>query len=122
VRGKADGIPFKSTCVPRKENRFVVILNGDIRKKTGKSDGDPVKLELEYDPESREIPLPEDVEMILAEDEAVLQEFLNGSPSDRRQFILYILQAKHEETRLKRIQVLVQRLKERIAKRAGRST
>ena len=122
VRGKADGASFQSTCVPRTGNRHVVILNKDLRQQIGKADGDLVSFELEYDPVSREIPIPEDVEMILAEDEAVLKEFLNGSPSDRRQFILYILQAKHEETRLKRIQVLVERLKGRIARRGGRAT
>ena len=117
VRGTAMGIAFTSTCVPRKGNRYVVLLNGIIRRKTGIAEGDRVDLSIEYDPEDREIPLPEDVEMILAEDEGVLQEFLNGSPSNRREYLKYIMQAKHEETRLKRIKILVQRMQERIQKR-----
>ena len=122
VRGKADGVHFQSTCMPRKGNRHVIFLNADLRRKIGKTNGDQVSIELEYDPVSREVPIPEDVEMILAEDEAVLHEFLNGSPSDRRQFIIYILQAKHEETRLKRIRVLAERLRGKIARRERRAT
>lgn len=117
VRGTLMGIPFKSVCMPRRGNRHVVILNSDIRRKTGIVEGDTVELALEYDPEDRDIPLPEDVELILSEDEEVLQEFLNGSPSNKREYLKYILQAKHEETRLKRIKILVQRMQERIQKR-----
>ncbi|MBN1952180.1 MAG: DUF1905 domain-containing protein [Bacteroidales bacterium] len=120
VRGLVDGYGFKSSCALRKEGRYVVILKGDIRKKIGKSIGDPVVLELEHDPESREIPLPEDMELILAEDEEVLQEFLKASPSNRREYTRYVVQAKHEDTRLKRINLLVVRMKERISKRKKR--
>ena len=117
VRGSADGKPFQSTCARRRGNRYALFLNVEIRKAIGKTAGDSVSVEMEYDPVSRDIPLPEDVEMILAEEHGILEEFLNTSPSYQRELTKYILKAKHENTRLKRIYILVERMRERIAER-----
>lgn len=121
VRGKANDTAFKSACIPRKEGRYIIILNSEIRKKIDRSEGDTVQFAIEYDPESRDLPLPEDMEMILAEDEEVFQEYNNSSPSNRREYIKYIEMARHEKTRLKRINLLIVRLREKIAKRKSKS-
>jgi hypothetical protein len=117
VRGLADNIPFKGVCVPRRGNRFIIFLNTDTRRKINKTEGDFVEMQIEYDPDSRDLPVPEDVEIILSENQEILEEFMNLTPLLKREITQFITEAKKEETRLKRINILRERMRERIAKR-----
>ena len=118
VRGLVNNIPFKGTLIKRKPNRHVLNLTSEIRKKARISEFDEVKASVEYDPVSREIPLPEDVEWILKEDDFTWQEFNALSPSRRKDFLFFILDAKKPETRLKRIEILIKRLNDGTARKA----
>lgn len=117
VKGQVNKHEFKATLIPRKNNRHVLFLNSEIRRKAKIKDGDSVVITFEYDQESRDISIPEDVELILSESAQVYQTFLQLSPSYRREILKYILMAKREETRLKRIELVAQRMRERFAKR-----
>jgi hypothetical protein len=103
VRGFADTFPFKGTCVPRKENRYALFLNGEIRNAIRKTEHDAVLIRIEYDPESRDLPVPEDLEMVLSEEKGLYPKFLALTPAHRRELIRYVLAAKKPETRLKYI-------------------
>lgn len=117
VRGTIDTEVFIGTLIPRREKRYVLFVNWDIRTKIHKTEFDEVKVSIEYDPKSRELPVPEDVELIFSEDSKIYEEFIEMSPSQRREIIRYITDAKKEETRLKRIQMVEDRLRERILKK-----
>jgi hypothetical protein len=119
VKGFVDHVAFKSTCVPRRGKRHVIFLNSAIRKKIQKTENDGVTLQIEYDHESREIPVPEDIELILAEKSVLLEEFWQLSTAHRNELIRWIQDAKRPETRLKRIEILIQHLHERRKKRIG---
>ncbi len=103
VRGYANGVNFKGTCVPRKGNHLALFLNSEIRNKIHKTEHDEVNLQIEYDPESRDLPIPEDLEMVLSEENGLFEYFLQITPSHRRELVHYVLAAKRPETRLKYI-------------------
>jgi hypothetical protein len=112
VKGFVDGIPFRSTCIPRKDKRYVLFLDRYIRMKINKSEHDPVSLQIEFDPESRELPVPEDIELILAEKTGLFEEFMRQSSAHRNELIRWVENAKRPETRLKRIERLVEHMRE----------
>jgi len=103
VRGFANTIAFRGTCVPRKGNRHALFLNSAIRNRIRKTEHDIVRIDIEYDPESRDIPVPEDLEMMLSEETGLYEKFLALTPAYRRELINYVLMAKRPETRLKYI-------------------
>lgn len=117
VRGTINQENFKGTLIPRKKERHVMFINRDIRTKIDKSEYDEIEIHIEYDPEPRDIPVPEDVELILSEDTEIYNSFLKLSTSHRRELILYITDARKAETRLKRIQRVEEHLKQRTLKK-----
>ena len=117
VRGTINHESFKGTLIPRKNERHVLFINKDIRQKINKSEFDEIEICIEHDPESRELPVPEDIELILSENIDIYSAFLKLSPAHRRELILFVTDAKKPETRLKRIQKIENHLKERILKK-----
>jgi uncharacterized protein YdeI (YjbR/CyaY-like superfamily) len=95
-----------------------LFVNWDIRTRIKKTEFDEIEVSLKYDPESRELPIPEDVELILSEDSNIFNAFVNMSSSQKREIIRYITGAKKAETRLKRIQRIVDHLRIRLIKKA----
>jgi hypothetical protein len=114
IRGLVDGKKYLGTMIPRKNNRYVLFLNADIRQRTHKGKDDKVNIEIEFDPESRELLLPEDIELIFSEDNEVFSNFRNMTLSHRREIIKYISQAKGAESRLYRIQKMIDHIRERV--------
>lgn len=103
VRGFVDKAAFRGTCVARKNNRLVLFLNSEIRKKINRTENDMVSIDMEFDPESRDILVPEDLELILSEEEGLFEKFLSLTQAHRRELTIFVLGAKKPETRLKYI-------------------
>jgi uncharacterized protein YdeI (YjbR/CyaY-like superfamily) len=114
VRGKIDDQAFKGILTPRKNESFVLFVNRDIRTKIKKTEADEIAVSIEFDPESRELSVPEDVELILSENAQLIKEFHRLTPAHRRELILFVEDAKKPETRLKRIQRLVMHIRDRL--------
>jgi hypothetical protein len=117
VKGTIDTEKFIGTLIPRKGNKYALFIKWEIRTKINKTEFDEVEVKIEYDPESRELPVPEDVELILAENSEIYNAFLKLSTSHRRELIQYVTNAKKDDTRLKRIQKIEDHLRERIFKK-----
>lgn len=119
VRGTIDGENYMGTLIPRKGNNYVIFVNWEVRTKINKTEFDDIEVAIDYDPESRELQIPEDVELILSEDNKILQTFLELSTSHRRELIQYVTEAKKTETRLKRIQRIENHLRERMLRKGN---
>ena len=113
VRGVVKNEPFKSSLAPRQGEKFVMFLNSEIRKKAQISESDFVNIEIECDPESRDIEIAEDVEQILKETQECWQKFISMSPAHRRELLLWIYDAKQIETRLRRIKKAIHHISKR---------
>jgi hypothetical protein len=113
VKGIINNEPYLSSLAPRKNHNFILFLNSNIRKRANISVGDTIEIGVEYDSDSREIDITEDVEIILKENGNTWQKFLSFTPSHRRELLLWVYDAKRPETRLKRIEKMIKHLSER---------
>jgi hypothetical protein len=102
VKGKLDNYPIKQTSlVPMGDGKFILPINGTMRKGTGKKHGDKLKVTLEPD-ESKFVMNPDFV-ACLKDDPLAIAYFKTLSGSHQRYFSKWIDSGKTTATRTKRI-------------------
>jgi hypothetical protein len=100
------------TTVAARGARFLVPVSGENRERAGVAAGDEVEVEIELDTEPREVTVPPDLAVALA-DEPQARQFFDGlSYSQKQWYVLPIEQAKTAETRERRIAKAVGMLQE----------
>ena len=93
---------------------YIIGITKAIRNEIGKSAGEKIFVEIEKDEEVREIELPIDFKIELEKNGEALK-FYNGlSYSIKRKYYQWIISAKKEETRQKRIIEAIERLEANI--------
>ena len=85
-------------------------ITKEIRKNLNKSFGDIVHVELEKDQTERVVVIPSDVLVKLEKNKQAYQFYNSLSYTDRKEYIQWIITAKKEETRIKRIETLIEKL------------
>jgi hypothetical protein len=110
VRVTINGHTYRST-VATIEGRPMVGVSAENRAAAGVAGGDDVEIDLELDTAARTVEVPEDFAAALAPypDARVFYDNLNYS--ERRWFVLGIEDAKTPETRARRIEKAVERLR-----------
>jgi uncharacterized protein YdeI (YjbR/CyaY-like superfamily) len=88
-------------------------INTAQRKAAQVDWGDPVGVELRIDLESRNVSVPTDLRVLLAEHPKARQGFDELPPGHRRQFLLWLDAAKRPETRAKQLARALDHLIER---------
>ena len=102
VKGKLDKHKIeKAALLPMGEGDFILPINNDMRKGTGKTQG--MKLEIHLEEDKEEIKLDEDMMACLADEPDALRFFNTLAPSHQKYFSKWIQSAKTEATRSKRI-------------------
>jgi len=102
---------YRSTVAARGE-RFLIGVSAENRERAGVSAGDEVEVLLELDTAPREVEVPSDFADAL-DAEPPARQFFDGLPySQRKWFVLAIEEAKKPETRKRRIDKAVARLRE----------
>jgi hypothetical protein len=119
VSGSADGISFRSTLLPGLNQMYRLFLHSRIWKNVGLDAGDVIEITLERDQESRDVALPEAAS--LAGHRGALAALQNVTPGLRREFIKWVVAAKHPATRERRIRIGIPRLIERARRRSART-
>jgi hypothetical protein len=111
VRVKLGNHTYRST-VAVMDGAFMLPVSAEVRQAAGVAAGDEVEVELELDTAPREVEVPADVASALdAAPEA--RRFFDGlSYSNKRRFVLGIQDAKTPETRQRRIDGAVAKLRE----------
>jgi bacteriocin resistance YdeI/OmpD-like protein/uncharacterized protein DUF1905 len=117
VHGWIEGLPFKSTLVPRGGGSYRLHVHSRIWRKLRIDAGAAVEVTLLVDNEPREAVLPPDLAAGLADTPRALAIFNTLTVALRRQIVQYVDNAKQTRTREKRIRLIVQRMLERAAKR-----
>ncbi|MBV5312028.1 MAG: DUF1905 domain-containing protein [Prolixibacteraceae bacterium] len=88
----------------------ILILTQEVRRKLEKTFGDLVSVELEHDLEKREVTIPEEIQSLLKKYPDALTFFDKLSYTHRKEYINWITSAKKEETRMKRMELFVEKL------------
>jgi hypothetical protein len=121
VAGTVNGVKLRGLLLPRGEGQHRLFLDGKLRKAARAGQGDTVTLALGPDRESREVPIPDEVIEAFEDEPGALDVFQGLTVAQRREMLLWVLKAKHAETRAQRIARLVQEMARRSKRRAGHS-
>ena len=113
VHGWIEGLPFKSTLVPRGGGSYRLHVHSRIWRRLRIDAGAAVEVTLLVDTEPREAVLPPDLAAGLADVPRALAVFNALTVALRRQIVQYVDAAKQVRTREKRVQLVVQRMLER---------
>jgi hypothetical protein len=111
VRATINGYTYRSS-VASMSGTFMLGVSAEVREKAGVAAGDAVQVDLELDTEIRRVSVPPDLAKAL-KGEAAARRFFDGlSYSQQRWFVEGIEGAKKPETRQRRVEAAVVRLRE----------
>lgn len=112
VKAMIEGVPYRGTLVRMGAECHILGVLKEIRDQIGKTFGDKVKVTVEEDLEPRIVELPPDLAKALKKEKAAQAYFNSLSYSHQREYAGYIMEAKREETRAKRIARTIKILKQ----------
>lgn len=113
VKGKLDSFPIRQTSLlPVNGGKFMLPINGKMRKGTGKAAGDKLTVELEVDKAPPKISA--DFVACLQDDPKANEYFKRLPPSHQRYYSKWIDEAKTPETKAKRITMSLNALARRM--------
>ena len=112
VKAMIEGVPYRGTLVRMgRKNHMLIILKG-IREKIGKTFGDEIKVTVEADTEPRFIEVPKELLKELKKNKDAKIFFDKLAYTHRREYVMWIEEAKRDETRQARIAKTIEMLKQ----------
>jgi bifunctional DNA-binding transcriptional regulator/antitoxin component of YhaV-PrlF toxin-antitoxin module len=102
VKGTLAGHEFRSSISPR-NGRWYLVVNQEMRRSFGIGPGDVVEVVLDRDDEPRTIAAPEDLQAAIDGSDAASSRWEAMSYSHRKQFVVWVEEAKRPATRQRRI-------------------
>ncbi|MBS1619663.1 MAG: DUF1905 domain-containing protein [Bacteroidetes bacterium] len=103
IKATIDGEPYQGSLVKYGTPQHMLLVLKSIREKIGKDIGDTVQVTIEHDVAKRTVEVPEDFVKALKESK-LKTAFDKMSYSHRRERVLWIEDAKKEETTVRRIE------------------
>jgi hypothetical protein len=100
------------TSVARMGGEFLVGLNLEVRESAGVEAGDAVDATIELDTAHRDVEVPEPLADALAEDPAARAAFDALAFTHRKEFTRWVVDAKRQETRARRVAQTLEMLRE----------
>lgn len=111
VKAMIDGVPYRGLLVRMGgPNHILIVLKG-IREQIGKTFGDEIRVSVESDTEERIIEVPKDLMKELKKDKEAKAFFDKLSYTHRREYVMWINEAKRDETRQNRTVKTIEMLK-----------
>lgn len=109
VKGRLDNFKIEQAALmPMGKGVFILPLNSEMRKGTGKKEGDEINVRIEID--KSPVLLSEDLLECLEEEPKALEHFNKLPPSHQKYYSRWIQSAKTFETKSKRIAMAVNAL------------
>jgi hypothetical protein len=113
VRGFIEGLPMRTTLVPRGNGRHRLCIHSDIYRKLRMDAGAIVEVTLEIDEDSREPAIPPALAVALKYAPRAARAFRGMTTALRRQIVRYLASAKQASTIERRVATFVRRLERR---------
>ncbi len=104
IKATINGKPFRASLAPMGGGNHVLGLRKELREMLGINFGDVVMVKLEHDHEPRIIAVPEDLQTILTHHPELNAAFEKLAYTHRREYVLWIEEAKKPETRQRRLE------------------
>ena len=109
VKAYFDGVEYRGSVV-RMGGIYVLGLTQEIRKKIAKDFGDSVEVVLEKDEEERTVEIPSDFLEALNQSPMAKETYEKLSYTARKEYAVWITEAKRPETRQSRLLQAIERL------------
>jgi hypothetical protein len=107
IKGTVNGVPFLSSLMPHGDGTHFLVVNRPTRDAAKVKEGARVRIVLVADTEPRVIQAPPDLERALAKNKSAAAAWEKLAPSRKKAYVLWITEAKKEETRQRRIEKAV---------------
>jgi hypothetical protein len=114
VKALIEGIPYRGTLVRMGTDCHLLLVLKSIREQAGKTFGDEVKVTVEPDTEERVVEIPAELKKAFKTEKDAKAFFEKLSYTHQREYVMWINEAKKEETRQKRIVKTIELLKKNI--------
>lgn len=111
IKSWIDGFYREGSLVPMGNGEHAIYIRKEIRHAIGKQEGDEVEIILEQNMEQKKLEIPEDFQWLLDDDPKLKVAFEKLSPYNKNAIVNYINHAKRPETRVKRIEKLIEQIK-----------
>jgi hypothetical protein len=111
VKGTIDGVPFRSSLIPRGGGELFVVVNAEVRDRLGKSDGATVRLELELDTSPVVVDVPPSLQRALGRDSSARANFAKFTASQRAAYSRWVADAKQDATRDRRVAAALDKIR-----------
>jgi len=110
VRGEVNGFVFRTSLFPEKAGGYFVLVNKAVQKGAGISAGEIAEFSLEPDLEAREAELPDELAVLLDDEEGLRAWYDGLSEYTRREIGKWVLGVKSDEARMRRADQMAERL------------
>jgi len=115
VEARVLGTSFLSTLVPRGAGLHRLFIPAEVCRAHGFEAGDRVPVRLRAAPKPEPDPIAGEIREASDGDPEVLLAYARVTPADRRQIARWLASARSEDTRVRRLRLIVERLRERAA-------
>ena len=112
ARATFDGEPYRGTVLRMGTPNFMIPVLKNIRTKIGKGEGDTITVTITRDDEPRDVAVPDDFARALDGDTRARHFFDALSYTHRREYVMWIEEAKRSDTRERRIVKALEMLRE----------
>jgi hypothetical protein len=114
VKAVFDGkVVYRGLLVRMKTPCHILGLRKDVRAQLGKNVGDIVQVEIEPDIEPRVVEIPDLLQTEFDKEPEIKEFFKKLSFTHQKEYVNFIIEAKKEETRIRRIEKAVQMLRDK---------
>ena len=111
VRALIEGVPYRGILTRMGTECHLLIVLKEIREEIGKTFGDEVRITVEPDTEPRVIEVPAELKKAFKTEKEAKASFEKLSYTHQREYVMWINEAKKEETRQNRVVKTIEMLK-----------
>lgn len=111
VKAMIEGVPYRGILTRMGTECHLLIVLKEIREQIGKSFGDEITITVEPDTEPRVIEVPAELKTAFKNEKEAKAFFEKLSYTHQREYVMWINEAKREETRQNRIVKTIEMLK-----------
>ena len=111
VKATFDGVEYRGSIVKMGLPCYIIGITKEIRKNIEKEPGDIIEVTIEKDEEDRVVEIPTDFKERIELDNNIKEFWNTLSFSLQKKYVTWITSAKKEDTRNKRIDTAIEKLK-----------
>jgi Bacteriocin-protection, YdeI or OmpD-Associated/Domain of unknown function (DUF1905) len=111
VKGTIDGVPFRSSLIPRGGGEVFVVVNQEMRERIGKTDGQSVQFVLDIDTTPPVVDVHPALKGALDKDAKAKATFERFTVSQRLAYVRWIADAKQDATRERRVALAIEKIR-----------